>query len=245
MSCAYLSFQHYKIAYHHTAGRHPGVLWFGGFRSDMSGTKATYLEDYCRKSGYAYTRFDYRGHGQSDGCFEDLTLTDWLEDGLHILDQITQGPQIIVGSSMGGWLALRAALLRKDRVKGLILLAPAPDFTRDIWHTFDADTQKIIQTTGVLHVPSAYGAPYPLTLKLFEDGEKHILLDQPIALDCPVTLIHGQADPDVPWQKSLTIKEKLLSKNVDLHFIPDGDHRLSRPEDLALIAQALEKQLIA
>jgi pimeloyl-ACP methyl ester carboxylesterase len=234
---------HGDLAYHHSPGQSPGVLWLGGFRSDMSGTKAVHLEKFCRDSGRAFTRFDYRGHGQSKGRFEDLTLSDWLYDASTILDSVTTGPQVLVGSSMGGWLALLLAQMRKDRTQALVLLAPAPDFTRDIRARLSDKNKKALTEKGFFEAPSAYGPPYPITEKLLEDGEKHMLLDRDIGITCPVAILHGQADPDVPWEKSVHLKKCLPRADVDVHFIPDGDHRLSRTQDLDALTAAVGRSI--
>ena len=233
------------IAHYKTEGIHknmPGVLWLGGFRSDMTGTKAVYLEEECKKRGQGYVRFDYRGHGVSSGRFEDLTLSSWLQDAQDVLDHLTSGRQIIVGSSMGGWLALLLALKRPLRMAGLILIAAAPDFTDDVFHLeFGEKERRELAERGHIMRNNAYGDPYPLTRALFDDGKKHMLLKNTIDLRCPVRLIHGREDPDVPWQKSEKIRKMLASRDVETQWIDDGDHRLSRPQDLAVIGGSLAK----
>jgi pimeloyl-ACP methyl ester carboxylesterase len=227
------------IAYQKTVGTSktlPGVMFLGGFRSDMTGTKAAFLEEQCKARNQSYVRFDYTGHGASNGTFEQGNISTWLADATEVLDQLTEGPQILVGSSMGGWIALLLALQRKERLAGLIGLAPAPDFSEDIYNKeFREEERRHLAKTGLIYRDSQYGEPYPLTLQLFQDAKRHLLLDKPIAINCPVRLIHGKKDPDVPWQKSLQIKDKLTSPDATVIFIDDGDHRLSKPEDLALI----------
>lgn len=228
-----------NIAHHQYTGASktlPGVMFCGGFRSDMTGSKATYLEEQCRARSQSFVRFDYTGHGQSSGKFEDGTIGSWFQDALDVFDTLTEGPQIVVGSSMGGWIALLIARARKARMAGLIGLAPAPDFTEDVYnHEFGEEERRHLAANGVIYIPSNYGDPYPLTAALFEDGKKHLMLKDRIDLAFPVRLIHGKQDPDVPWQKSEHILRQLISPDAGIIWVDDGDHRLSRPEDLALI----------
>ena len=227
------------LAYHRFAGTpdKPGVLWLGGFRSDMTGIKATFLEEQCRKRSQSYVRFDYTGHGSSSGKFDDGNIGSWLQDALDALDHLTAGPQILVGSSMGGWIALLLALKRPERIKGLVGIAPAPDFSEDVWlHEFNDQQRQEVLEKGVFRRPSAYDdAGYPLYRHLFEDGRRHLLLHQPINIACPVHIVQGKKDDAVHWTKAEKIKGKLISKNVVITYIDDGDHRLSRPEDLNVI----------
>jgi pimeloyl-ACP methyl ester carboxylesterase len=231
-----------SIAYHATPGNNPGVVFMGGFMSDMTGTKAVALEAHCRAQGRAFLRFDYQGHGQSSGRFEDGTIGLWSRDAITALDEATDGPQIIVGSSMGGWIMLLAALARPDRVAGLVGLAAAPDFTEALmWQHFPPDVRDIIEREGVYHHPSEYGdTPYPITRALIEDGREHLVLERPLAVHCPVRLIHGMRDPDVPWEHSLRITDSLLSEHVAVTLVKDGDHRLSRDQDIALICRTVD-----
>lgn len=230
-----------SIAYHKIAGASPGVLFCGGFMSDMTGAKALALESFCRARGQAYTRFDYAGHGQSSGRFEEGCVGDWTADALAILDRVTEGPQIVVGSSMGAWIALNLALARPTRVAALVTIAAAPDFTEDLmWAQFSPDARRKLEIEGVYHQPSAYGdAPYPITLRLIEDGRLHLRLRGPIAFDKPARLLHGMRDPDVPWQRSLDLAERLAASDVQVILIKDGDHRLSRDADLVLLTRTL------
>lgn len=229
------------IAYRHTPGRGPGVVFCSGFMSDMSGTKAVALEDWAKAGGHAFTRFDYQGHGLSSGRFIDGTIGQWADDATAVLDRVTDGPQIIVGSSMGGWIALLLALRRPERVAGLVGIAPAPDFTEDLmWDLFDEPTRRTILDDGVWLRPSEYGPePQPITRALIEDGRNHLLLRGPLDLGIPVRLLHGMRDPDVPWQTSLTIAETLASADVRITLVKDGDHRLSRPQDIALLCRTV------
>lgn len=201
--------------------------------SDMTGTKAVALEQFCRARGQAFLRFDYQGHGQSSGKFEEGCIGTWSEDAIAALDALTEGPQILVGSSMGGWIMLLAALARPDRVAGLVGIAAAPDFVTRMWEEFTPAMQRAILTEGVYRAPSQYSAtPYAITHKLIEDGRRHLLLGKPIPLRCPVRLLHGMKDPDVPWDTSLALAGALESTDVDVIFAKEGDHRLSTPADL-------------
>lgn len=234
-----------EIAFERTPGRGPTVVFLAGFRSDMQGTKALFLEEHCRSRGRAFVRFDYRGHGASSGAFAACTLGDWLEDALLVIDRLTEGPVLPVGSSMGGWLALRAAMERPGRVVGLVLIAPAPDFTeRLILRALPRDRLERLRREGVLYAPSDYGEPVPITLKLVEEGRRHLLLDRPVVpVGVPVHILHGMRDPDVPWGLSLELAAKLETPHVTVELVKDGDHRLSRPEDLRRLAHALDRLL--
>lgn len=240
-----------KIAYHHVPGKQskaqapdiPGVMFLGGFMSDMTGTKATHLEEHCIRQGVAYTRFDYSGHGQSSGKFADGTIGQWASDAIAILDEIATGPQILVGSSMGGWIMLLAALARKERVAGLIGIAAAPDFTEDLmWAQFSEEQKKIIMEQGALIEPTEYGDdPYTITRALIEDGRKQLLLRKPIELGCPVRLVQGMKDPDVPWQTAIRLTEALATDDVRVDLIKTGDHRLSEPDQLDVITKHIDE----
>jgi len=232
-----------SIAYHRTRGKSPGVVFLGGFMSDMTGTKAVTLEEFCRARGQAFLRFDYRGHGASSGRFEDGTIGLWADDALAAFDRLTDGPQILVGSSMGGWIALLSALARRGRVAGLVGIAAAPDFTEDLlWDAFSSDQRAALLREGVLRLPSEYSdKPYSITLKLIEDGRRHLLLRETIDLVCPARLLHGMRDPDVPWQRSVKLAERLAAPDVRVVLVKDGDHRLSREQDLALLCRSVEE----
>lgn len=228
-----------ELAWERFEGAQPTVVFLPGFRSDMTGDKATMLAGYCSERGQAMLRFDYSGHGASSGGFEDGTIGVWTRDALAVID-LTKGPLILIGSSMGGWIALLAALERRERIAGLIGIAAAPDFTETLmWEAMTFEQRATLMQEGVLHVPSQYGEPTPITRVLIEDGRKHLLLDSPIALDCPVRLLHGQRDADVPWELALRIAERLTSDDVRVILVKDGDHRLSRPHDLALLRETL------
>ncbi len=225
-------------------GNAPTVVFLPGFRSDMTGDKATAVAKFCAERGQACLRLDYSGHGTSGGQFEDGTIGQWAADAMAVIDNAIEGPLILVGSSMGGWIALLTALARKDRVAALVGIAAAPDFTETLmWQAMSFEQRDILMHEGVLRVPNQYGDPTPITRSLIEDGRSHLLLDQPIAIDCPVRLLHGQCDPDVPWETALRIAEHVTSKDVRVTLIKDGDHRLSRPADIDLLLQTLEAQL--
>ncbi len=229
-----------ELAWARHEGRGPTVVFLPGFRSDMTGEKASALAGFCAARGQAMLRFDYSGHGASGGRFEDGTIGRWTDDALAVIDRQSDGRLILVGSSMGGWIALLAALARPHRLAGLIGIAAAPDFTeRLMWQAMTAEERATLLRDGVLRVPSRYGEAYPITLALIEDGRSHLLLDRPMALDCPVRLLHGQDDPDVPWETALRIAERLTSGDVQVILVKDGDHRLSRPQDLALLRRTL------
>ena len=221
-------------------GRGPTLVFLPGFNSDMNGSKALDLAEFCAEQGQAMLRFDYSGHGQSGGRFEDGTIGRWTGDALAVIDRLTTGKILLVGSSMGGWIALLAALARPARMAGLVGIAAAPDFTeRLMWEAMSPAERATLQRSGVLLVPSQYGEPYPVTLRLIEEGREHLLLQAPIRLDCPVRLLHGQQDPDVPWELSLRLAAAVSGADVQVTLVKDGDHRLSRPEDLALLRRTL------
>jgi pimeloyl-ACP methyl ester carboxylesterase len=219
----------------------PGVVFLPGFRSDMQGAKALALREHCLARGRALLRFDYSGHGESDGRFGDGTIGQWADDAIAVLDALTEGPQVLVGSSMGGWIALLLARARPERVAALVGIAPAPDFTETLmWPAFTEAQRAQILSDGVIHLPSQYGEPTPVTRALIEDGRRHLLLRAPIPIACPVRILQGMRDPDVPWEHALKLVDALAAEDVRLHLIKDGDHRLSRPEDLRLLVETLD-----
>jgi len=225
-----------RIAYKASAvaGNGPTFIWCGGLRSDMEGGKAIHLHNWAAAQGHGYIRFDYYGHGESSGDFEQGHIGRWSEDAVRIIDELTEGDVILVGSSMGGWASLLAATARPERVKALLLIAPAPDFTQKLmWPSFDAAIKHQIEQEGVYYEPSPYGEPMPISKILIEESAKHQILDDPIAFDGPVRILQGMKDDPVPWQHALKIVEALDSKDVDLTFVKNGDHRLSEPQDLA------------
>lgn len=235
-----------RLAYRLSPGAAPTVVFLGGFLSDMEGTKATALEAHCRARGQAFLRFDYSGHGRSAGRFEEGTISIWRDDALAVIDAATEGPLVLIGSSMGGWIALLVALARPARVAGLIGLAAAPDFTEELmWESLDADQRRALAEEGRILLPSAYDEPYPITRRLIEDGRKNLLLDGPITLDIPVRLLQGGEDPDVPADMPGRIAERLTSPDVEIFIIEGGGHNLSRESDIASIHSVLDDLLVA
>jgi pimeloyl-ACP methyl ester carboxylesterase len=234
-----------EVAVRIVEGAEPTVLWLGGFRSDMAGGKATALSAWGARTGRRVVRFDYRGHGESGGRFEALVLSDWLDDARRVIDRYCAGPTVAVGSSMGGWIALlmaRALLAEGRPFAGLVLIAPAADFTeRLMWPRLPEDVRRTVEAEGIAHLPSDYGDPTPVTRRLFEDGRRHLLYDDaPIETGCPVHILQGVEDPDVPYTHALELVERLAPDDVVLTLIKDGDHRLSRPEDIARLIAAVE-----
>jgi len=233
------------VAYRRRPGRSPGVVFLGGFMSDMTGTKAEALDRFCAARDQAYLRFDYFGHGASSGAFKDATVGRWKDDALAVLDALTQGPQVLVGSSLGGWIMLLAALARAERVKALVGIAAAPDATEDLmWAELSEAQRATMLRDGFLRLPSEYSPEgYVYTRALIEEGRRHLVMRAPIPLGCPVRLLHGMRDPDVPWRTSLALAEKLESQDVSVTLIKDGDHRLSTDENLTLLMRTLEPLL--
>ncbi len=228
------------LAYRRLAGRGPTVVFLAGFGSDMSGEKASDLARFCAERGQAMLRFDYRGHGSSGGRFEEGTIGLWREDALDAIDALTDGPLVVVGSSMGGWIALLAALARPTRVAALVGIAPAPDFTELlIWSALPFEARERLLAEGQISLPNPYGPPQIITRALIEDGRAHLVLGGAIPIGVPVRLLHGREDRDVPWELSLRLLEQLESADVSLTLVKDGDHRLSRPADLALLRRTL------
>jgi pimeloyl-ACP methyl ester carboxylesterase len=232
------------IAYHQLDGRGPGVVFLGGFRSDMTGTKALFLAEYCGRRGHAYVRFDYFGHGASSGDVALGTIGRWVEDAVEVIDALTEGRQILIGSSMGGWIMLLAALARIERIHALVGIAAAPDFTEDlVWSRLDAAQRDELRETGAVTLPSRYNAAgYTFPLRLFEDGRRRLLTRAEIPI-CPVRLLHGMSDDAVPRQTSLHLADRLKSRVVVVALVKDGDHRLSSGPDLARLGAALDELL--
>lgn len=234
-----------RIAYHQTAGQGPGVVFLGGFKSDMQGTKAVYLQDWAERNGRAFLRFDYSGHGQSSGDFLAGAIGDWFEDARAAVTALTEGPQVLVGSSMGGWIALLLARAMPDRVAGLVGIASAPDFTEDsMWQGFTEAQRVEMATTGQVALPSEYSdAPYVITRRLIEDGRDHLVLRAPLALPFPVRLLQGTADVDVPQEVALRLLAHASGDDIRLSLVKGADHRFSTPDCLAMITQAIDDVL--
>ncbi|WP_018689711.1 alpha/beta hydrolase [Ahrensia kielensis] len=241
-----------EIATNHSAGqRSPGLMWLGGYRSDMEGTKAVELEAYAKEHGLSCTRHDYSGHGKSGGSFVEGTISKWLQQSLSVFEQLTSGPQILVGSSMGAWIALRmieelAKTDQSSRVAGLLLLAPAPDFTLELMEPQLTDAQKSdLNTKGYYEEPTPYGPdPNIFTKELFDDGRANRVMGRSIDTHCPVHIIQGKQDPDVPWQHAQRLYELMSKDDASITYVPDGDHRLSRTEDIALMKRVLDDMIL-
>ena len=232
-----------RIAFRQEAGRGPWVLWLGGFASDMTGTKAQTLADWAAETGRRFIRFDYSGHGASSGDFRDGTIGAWRQDALEVLDRLVEGPAVLVGSSMGGWLACLLALARPERIAGLVLIAPAADFTeRLIEPALTAEQRRRIERDGVWERSSAYEpAGIPITRGLLEEGRAWSILAGPVAIEAPVRVLQGGRDEDVPWTHAMALFEALRTTDAVFSLIRDGDHRLSRPQDLARIVAAVSE----
>ena len=243
-----------SIAVRTQDGNLPGLFWLGGYKSDMKGTKAQAVADWAAEKGRSCIRLDYSGHGESGGAFTDGTISRWLAESLMVFDACCHGPQIVIGSSMGGWLALLLIreLRRRDAaatgagaasLSGLVLIAPAVDFTEELmWKRFTPEIKRELAETGVWKRPSQYSdEPYLVTRQLIEDGRKHLLLGGVIETGCPVRILQGVEDPDVPWQHAKALVARLACDDVVLTLIKDGDHRLSRPEDIARLIAAVEE----
>lgn len=223
--------------------KRPGIVFLPGFASDMTGSKASALATWAAARGQGMLRFDYSGHGRSSGRFRDGTIGRWTDDALAIIDGLTEGPQILVGSSMGGWIMVLAALARPARVAALVGIAAAPDFTEELmWGRMPAAQREALIRDGIIRQPSQYAdSPYEISRALIEDGRRHLVLQGRIDITCPVRLLHGMADPDVPWQTSLRLADRLAGNDVAVTLIKDGDHRLSRDADLQRLFAAVDE----
>ncbi|MGL4235689.1 alpha/beta hydrolase [Tabrizicola sp.] len=233
------------IAYVHTPGKSPGVVFLGGFRSDMSGTKAQALQSWAEATGRSFLRFDYSGHGQSHGAFVDGAITDWREDAAAVIEVLTEGPQILVGSSMGGWISLLLAREMGPRIAGFIGIAAAPDFTERMWEAeFTLAERTTLLEEGLFLRPTVYSdEPYPITLRLIEDGRQNLVLNGPLHLPMPVRLLQGSADTDVPSSVAISLFHHIISPDLRLTLVKDADHRFSTPACLAMITEAIEDVL--
>jgi pimeloyl-ACP methyl ester carboxylesterase len=235
-----------RLAWRRIDGEGPTVVWLGGFRSAMTGTKAEALADWASGCGRAYLRFDYLGHGASSGDFQAKgTITRWREDTLAVLDELTQGPVLLVGSSMGGWIACLAAMARPERVAAMVLIAPAPDFTEKLMAPeIPPDGHAALSADVVWFRPSEYGDPYPITRALLEDGARWSILGaEPVPIEVPVRILQGGADPDVPWRHALELAQAIKGCDVVFSLVKDGDHRLSRRQDIERLIAAVDEAL--
>lgn len=234
------------LAYVYSPGENtdlPLVIFMGGYRSDMNGTKAVYLEAQCRSRGQSFVRFDYSGHGSSDSTFNDGTIGAWKDDALAVFDHVSAGgASVMVGSSMGGWIALLAARDRADQVKGLVGIAAAPDFTEEIYHERLDDTQRrVLNEKGIVHVPNDYSdEPYAYTLSFYQEAQAHLLMNEMQSADYPIRLIQGRKDIDVPFETALKIQETYQGADLEIIPVDEGDHRLSTPPDLILIDETVK-----
>jgi len=234
----------HHIAYYHRDGRGPAIMFCGGFMSDMTGSKATTLEAWAEQKGHAFVRFDYSGHGASGGQFKDGTIGQWRDDALFIFDTLLSGPVILVGSSMGGWIASLIARARPDRVAGFVGIAAAPDFTERMWtHDLDDGARKTVLDQGFVEIASDYGPdPYVFTRVLFDDGRANRVMAAPLKIAGPVRLIQGTADLDVPWQTAENLGTHMKASgtdDVEVILVPGGDHRLSSDRDLARLVRVV------
>lgn len=231
-----------RIAYHQTEGAGPGVVFLGGLMSDMEGSKAQHLQAWAERTGRAFVRFDYSGHGQSSGRFTDGCIGDWAADAMAVLGALTTGPQVLVGSSMGGWVSLLIARAMPERVAGLVTIAAAPDFTEDsMWASFTPDQRAELEKEGIVHLPSDYGAPYPITRRMIEDGREQLVLRSPLYLPFPVRMLQGTADADVDQSVALRLLEHATGDDIRLTLVKGADHRFSTPDLLTLIEKSTEK----
>ena len=231
------------IAYNKVTGGSPGIIFLHGLMSDRDGTKAPALANHCARSGQACVRFDMFGHGESTGRFEEGNISRWTNDAIAVIDHLTEGPQILVGSSMGGWVMVRAALARPERVAGLIGIAPGPDFTEDLmWPRLTSVELEQLKTKGIIRLQSDYDErPYPISRQLFEDGRQALVLRAPIPISCPVRLIHGMKDTSVPWNVSMRLAEKITGDDVNVILVKNGDHRLSDSADIDRLSMVLNE----
>ena len=239
---AYIDGPNGRIAYRQREGAGPGIVWLGGFRSDMLGTKAGFIDEWAKHHGRAFLRFDYSGHGESDGVFEEGCIGEWAADAFAAFDALTEGPQILVGSSMGGWIATLLAKARPERIAGIIFIAPAPDFTEKLmWPSFTEEQRATMLKEGRLEQPSDYSdEPEVLTMKLIEDGRNHQVMDGSVPIACPVRILQGMKDDAVPYAHALAFAAQLESDDVEILLTKEGDHRLSEPPDLERLATVLE-----
>ncbi|MFC7292236.1 alpha/beta hydrolase [Hirschia litorea] len=232
-----------KIAYRRTLGNADkvGLVWCGGLRSDMMGGKATELHQAAIEADHSFLRFDYTGHGESDVPFAQTTIADWKRDAIFAIDELTNGPLILVGSSMGGWTSLLSAMARPDRIKGMVLIAPAPDFTEKLmWKEFTSEQRRQVEEEGFWMRPSPYEGDYPITKDLLDAGRALQIMDAPIDLgEIPVRIIQGMRDDAVPWTHAQELMNVITSEDVHFHMVKDGDHRMSRPQDIALIKETV------
>ncbi len=233
-----------KLAYHMTEGKGPGVIFLGGLKSDMTGSKAMYLEDWAKSQGRSFLRFDYSGHGQSSQEFTDGCIGDWAEDAQFAIETLTQGPQLLVGSSMGGWISLLMSKRIPERMMGLVTIAAAPDFTEDgFWAEFDEDQKRQVMEEGQVALPSDYGEPYIITRRMIEDGRNQLVMREPLALPFPVRMVQGTADTSVKTETALNLLKFATCDDIRLTLVRNKDHSFSDPECLTLIEASIGEVL--
>lgn len=231
-----------RLAWRAVDGGAPTVVWLGGFMSDMSGTKAQALADWAAEEGHSYLRFDYSGHGESEGAFRDQTITQWRADSLRVIAELTDGSLVLVGSSMGGWMACLVAAAIPERIGAMVLIAPAPDFTEKLMiPELPPQAHEALRRDGVWMRPSEYGDPYPITRALLEDGARWSILQGLVPIECPVRILQGGEDPDVPWRHALELAHQIKGEDVVFTLVKDGDHRLSRPHDIERLLATVEE----
>ena len=229
------------LAYNHTDGRGPAIIWCGGLKSDMEGGKALHLHDWAKREGRAYVRFDYFGHGISSGRFRDGTISRWARDVVQVMDEVAKGDVILIGSSMGGWASLLAMMERPERVKAMVLIAPAPDFTEKLmWDNWDEAARRAVTEDGIHYEPSDYDEPYEYSRELMDDGRARQILDTPIVFPGPVRILQGMQDDVVPWEYASRLLDVMTSQDVTMTLVKSGDHSLSRPEDLSRLEQTVD-----
>ncbi len=233
-----------RLAFFSFEGTEPGIMFFSGYKSDMNGTKACSIELFCKEKNISFTKFDYFGHGESDGKFEDGTISRWLEDSLLIFDNITIGKQILIGSSMGAWIMFILASLRKSRLAGVIGIASAPDFTKFFIENANSKIRKELKNKGIYWQDSYYShQKTPITSKFIKDSKNFYILEKNISLECPVRLVHGLKDMDVSYKRSIDLGENISSNDLSFYFFPEGDHRLSKPEEISALIKIVEEIL--
>ncbi len=240
---SYLETRNGRIAYHRTYGRGVGVVFLGGFKSDMEGTKAVHLQEWAEANGRPFLRFDYTGHGQSSGDFVDGCIGDWARDAMEAITTLTEGPQVLVGSSMGGWISLLVCRAMPSKVRGLVGVAAAPDFTEDsMWANFDDAQRQMILANGQLELPSEYSdEPYIITKKLIEDGRDQLVLRTPLPLPFPVRFLQGTADVDVDQSVALQLLDHVSGEDIRLTLVKGANHSFSSPECLTMITDAIDQ----
>lgn len=231
------------VAYNKVTGGSPGIIFLHGLMSDRDGTKALAIANHCAHSGQACVRFDMFGHGESTGRFEEGNISRWTKDAIAVIDHLTEGPQILIGSSMGGWVMVRAALARPERIAGLIGIAPGPDFTEDLmWPRLTPVEREQLKAKGIINLQSDYDEhPYPISWQLFEDARQALVLRAPIPISCPVRLIHGMKDTSVPWEVSMQLAGKITGDDVNVLLVKNGDHRLSDSADIDRLCMVLNE----